>query len=114
MDLGVFKGEDYQKVMDSLKGQWLEFKKAADGNIDHKTFHAINQRLGWNLAKAVPALIMDVETNQRLADNLTSANDVLRKAAIKHEVISKALGTEMRWVREMYKFDHQGMEIPRA
>jgi len=63
--------DTYETWINSLKSQWDRFRSVANKCVDHQTFHEANQTLGYNLAKAVPALIFELERRQQYCDRLS-------------------------------------------
>jgi hypothetical protein len=56
--------------LEVLKADWTRFKEVAGRCVDHKTFHEANQTLGYSLAKACPALILEMENRQGYYNHL--------------------------------------------
>jgi len=85
----------------ALRRDWQSFANAVSGfHSDQtlETFRKVNQTLGFNLAKAVPALLLDINRKETTISQLNNANATLRteltetrQSVMKAEAITRAL-----------------------
>ena len=85
----IYPGTDtYQDWLVALHKDWDTFKEVAGSCVSHSTFHAANQTLGYNLGKATPILILEMERRElyyaRLAHDM---RDVSRELASERKLI---------------------------
>ena len=85
----TYPGTDtYQDWLMALHQDWDRFKEMAGSCVRHSTFHAANQTLGYNLAKATPSLILELERRElyyaRLAHDM---RDVSKELASERKTI---------------------------
>ena len=78
----TYPGTDtYQNWLMALHQDWDRFKEIAGSCVSHSTFHAANQTLGYNLAKATPLLILELERRElyyaRLAHDMREVSQEL-------------------------------------
>ena len=78
----------YQDWLMALHQDWDTFREIAGSCVSHSTFHAANQTLGYNLAKATPSLILELERRElyyaRLAHDM---RDVSKELASERKLI---------------------------
>ena len=71
----------YQDWLMALHQDWDRFRGIAGSCVSHSAFHAANQTLGYNLAKACPALILEMERRElyyaRLAHDMREVSQEL-------------------------------------
>ena len=87
--------ETYQSWLTALKQDWCRFREVAGTCVSPSSFHAANQTLGYNLGKATPVLILELERRElhyaRVAQNMMDmtkevASERRHSVALQHTI----------------------------
>ena len=78
--------DDPEQWLQALTNDWDRFAEVANRpGASHQHFREINRTLGYNLAKAVPALILRIKQHQTRISALYATNQELKARATEAE-----------------------------
>ena len=105
---------DTQKELDTIRGNWETFKRlASTAGVNYEAFQVCNRSLGWNLAKAVPALIHQIEQNEAIiAHQHRTIDDLLEGKATDQTKLAKLTAENKALANRVEELSKARNEVP--